>query len=1101
MTKSEGSAEIARREFALATHVALFEIGRQVRQPVVWIAGLIFFGFAVMVTSTDGFVGSPVVARNAPLEIAKALLFLAIFYVFVSVALAGDAALRDAKSGFEPFIKATPVSRFTRLAGRFAGFQIIVMSLYLASMTGLAVGVVAPWTDPATVGPFDWGETALAVFFIGLPAVFVPASIFFALAAWLRSTTAVYVALIVSVMAMLILPAMLKSTGLPGLRILAALEPFGLVAFLDSIRLLDPRASLTEVLRPGGLFFSSRVIGGLVSAIMLAIAFRIERREDDTRLTKEAAAAPPEMSLRAPSARRRFSLHAQAIQFGARVRLEARLLLRSPSLLILAGLLLAGAVLDLANHNILSGTPSLPATRVMADGLQGWVAMIGLIVTAFYAGEIVWRERDRRVHDLVDASPVSDGILLAAKVLAVASVLVILMLAAVLAAVLVQLGKRYFDATPDQYLMLIVVPATLQMTFLAAFAMTAAAVAPNRFAAWAATAALLGFAVTAESMGFAHPLFDFASIPTPTLSEMNPSGDGSTGFAWLSLYWGLWAGALLFVAWLFWRRGYIASATSLRARAKRRLRGPGGLVAAVLLASLAGVGGYVFVNTNVWAWQATDREIEVFMADLERSVSLYLDKPEPSIVSMTMKVDIEPSRTRLVAEGVYVLENRTGRPLTHTHLTLPSDATSVAVSVAGARSILRRDDLSLEVFAFDTPLRPGERRRLTFRTEIAPRGFGARQDRVVRNGTFVNSHELAPVPGVTRAAFLTDEDARRRQGLKPAPSMREPDAPGAHDYNYVRADLAPLDITLSTEEGQTPVAPGSAVSDTRKDGRRIIRYVSKQPIRTYFSVQSARYEVRRVKYGDVDVAVYFHPGHGGNVDRMIAAMKGGLDIYQDTFGPYQFDYLRVVEFPAYGDYGQAFAGTIPISENAGFIADLRNPRNFDYVTSLVLHEVAHQWWAHQVIGADAKGAILLSEGLAEYSAAMAQSRMQGARAGNMAMGLSREAYQEGLAERNEEEPRLLRVERQSYVGYHRAALTFVHVRLVIGEAALHRALRRFRDAHAYRTAPYPTSDDLLAAILEETPPKKRERVRQLFETRPPPLGIGFGKADPVRELE
>ncbi|ATQ41306.1 hypothetical protein CSW64_02195 [Caulobacter mirabilis] len=1084
----------------LAAHVAAFEIGRQARQPVVWVAGLLFFGFAVLLMSDDGFLGSPELRRNAPIEVAKALLILGVLYVFVSVALAGEAALRDIRSGFEPLVRATSSRRFTRLLGRFVGMQIVAGGLFLVVASGLLAGAVAPWVEPTAIGPFDWPAIGLAVIVVGLPAVTTPAAVFFALAAWLRSITAVYVALIVGIMILLILPGMMKQAGLPWMEVAATIEPFGMVAFLHDIRFLEPGGNLFHAFQ-SGLLIVNRVVGLGLSAAMLGLAFLLERREDEARLPPRQDPADAAVQPRLATASRRFGPAAAVLQFLARLRLETRLLLRSPSLIILAGLLLVCAILDLWSHNSLAGTPSLPATRVMADGVRSWLGMLSLIVTAFYAGEIVWRERDRRVDELIDSTPTPDAVILGAKIAAVASVLLILLSTGVLAVMVVQLGKRYFDATPDQYVALIIAPAFLQMVFLGAFSITAAALAPNRFAAWGLTAALLTLSVVAEVMGFAHPLYDFAATPYPTLSEMNPDGDGSKGFIWLSTYWTLWGALLLFGAWLFWRRGRAGPSKALLAQARRRLAGPGGAIAGVLAAATLAVGGYVFMNTNVWAWWATDHEIEAFQADCERDLAPYLDRPEPAIVDMVMKVDIAPSRTRLTAEGVYVIENRTGGPLAQVRLQLPSDADEVRVSVSGARSVLRRETCGLDVLAFDTPLRPGERRRLTFRTEIAPRGFGSSQNRVVRNGTFVDSHELAPVVGVTRRDFLTDADDRRRQGLEPEAPMLEPDAPGARDRNYLRADLAPLDITISTDADQVPVAPGRPVSDVRKDGRRTIRYVSRQPIRTFFSVQSARYEVRRVPHGPVDVAVFFHPGHGRNVDRMIAAMKGGLDVYQREFGPYQFDYLRIVEFPAYGDYGQAFAGTIPISENAGFIADLRSAGNFDYVTNLVLHEVAHQWWAHQVIGADAKGALLLSEGLAEYSAAMAQGRLQGDLQGGRAIDQSWLEYRKGRAERREDEPRLLRVERQAYVAYHRAAVTLAHVRVTIGEAALHRALRRFRDDHAFRAAPYPTSDDLLAVILEETPPKARAKVRALFERVEEPVGIGFAPAAKPSELK
>ena len=38
---------------------------------------------------------------------------------------------------------------------------------------------------------------------------------------------------------------------------------------------------------------------------------------------------------------------------------------------------------------------------------------------------------------------------------------------------------------------------------------------------------------------------------------------------------------------------------------------------------------------------------------------------------------------------------------------------------------------------------------------------------------------------------------------------------------------------------------------------------------------------------------------------------------------------------------------------------MKTSEGVDYPFSVVSHEMAHQWWAHQVIGANVKGATLL----------------------------------------------------------------------------------------------------------------------------------------------
>jgi hypothetical protein len=391
--------------------------------------------------------------------------------------------------------------------------------------------------------------------------------------------------------------------------------------------------------------------------------------------------------------------------------------------------------------------------------------------------------------------------------------------------------------------------------------------------------------------------------------------------------------------------------------------------------------GFIYLNTVVWNDFKTTGEFERFIARYEKDVLPFENTPQPSVEAVRMQVSIEPAVPRLTARGTYVLRNLTGAPLTHAHVRFLGGLEILELSIEGAQ--LERDfpGYGYEIWRFDRPLPPGERRTLTFATRIYKRGFTNEgpQTRIVANGTFVLNQQFAPLLGMDRSELLEDPATRRRLGLPAKLDARSRDDPAARRRNYVGADWVRTDLTVITDADQSPVAPGRVVSDQSRDGRRSVRFRSDGPILNFFSIQSARYVVLRDRHAGVDIAVYHHPGHGRNVPRMIKALKAGLDYAQANFSPYQFSQISIVEFPAYGDYAQSFPQTIPYSENAGFIADLRSARGVDYVSALTTHELAHQWWAHQLIGADAEGAELLSETLAEYTSLMVMQRLYGPR--------------------------------------------------------------------------------------------------------------------------
>ncbi len=114
-----------------------------------------------------------------------------------------------------------------------------------------------------------------------------------------------------------------------------------------------------------------------------------------------------------------------------------------------------------------------------------------------------------------------------------------------------------------------------------------------------------------------------------------------------------------------------------------------------------------------------------------------------------------------------------------------------------------------------------------------------------------------------------------------------------------------------------------------------------------------------------------------NVARMIEASKKSLDYFTREFSPYQYRQFRILEFPAYETFAESFPNTIPFSEGIGFIANLQDPKYIDYVFYVTAHELAHQWWGHQLVGRRAQGETLLVETLAQYSALMVMEHEYG----------------------------------------------------------------------------------------------------------------------------
>jgi hypothetical protein len=202
---------------------------------------------------------------------------------------------------------------------------------------------------------------------------------------------------------------------------------------------------------------------------------------------------------------------------------------------------------------------------------------------------------------------------------------------------------------------------------------------------------------------------------------------------------------------------------------------------------------------------------------------------------------------------------------------------------------------------------------------------------------------------------------------------------------------------------------------------------------------------------------------------MIRSVKASLQYFTENFGPYQHKEVRIVEFPRYLTFAQSFPGMIPYSEGVGFMlrVDDGKPDEIDFPFYVTAHEVAHQWWAHQVIGADVQGSTLLSETLSQYSALMVMKRTYGEASMRRFLRYELDRYLRGRGTEKKREVPLYRVENQGYVHYSKGSLAMYTLQDRLGEARVNAALRRFLDETRFSGPPYPISRQLLAEFRLE----------------------------------
>ena len=1125
----------------MLAEILRFELRYQLRQPVFVLAAAFFFLSAFLAVTTDavvigGSIGN--VDRNAPFVILQLLLVMSLMGVFVTTAFLASPVLRDRETGTHELFFSTPIRKRDYLVGRFLGALVVAVAVFVPVVLGVLLGSLMPWLEPERVGPFRASPylQGLAVFV--LPNVLFTGSVQFALATATRSLVATYASVVGMFVAYGIAGSLLADIEHENLA--AMLDPFGGGAFGIATRYWTVAERNTMLLPVDGALLANRLVVLGLAALVFAAAYRRfsftvvdprpgrrgwwrGRRPADTRepggkdvdagdAVARAAVAPPAAvpalaatpppaavpalaaaplpaAARAlPEARPPVTLHFSGLrQLARQTRLEVAGVVRSTAFLVI----LAFGVLNmLGNSPVVDrmfGTPVYPVTHLMISILQGGILFVLIIVT-FYSGELVWRERTARVHELFDALPMPNWALWGAKLIALALVVAALMLVSMLTGMGFQAWRGYYDFEVGLYLRGLLLAGGFPFLFAAVVALFLQVAANNRYLGYLLMILYFISVPVLAAWDFDHRLYQFGGAPGAPYSDMNGFGHFVQPLVWFSLYWALGAGMLAVVIHLLWVRGVAGGLRDRLRIARQRFTPAVRATAGAFALGFVAAGGYIFYNTNVLNEYVPGDLREERLARYERQYKQYEALPHPKITALYAEVDIYPERRAVDICGRYTLRNPEESPVDALHLSINPDVTVRSMDARGLRLELDDDTLGYRIYGLDTPLAPGASMELAFDVAIENPGFvnNGSNTSVVANGTFFNNFRYFPRIGYARGAELVDPNDRRRLGLAPFQRMPSIDDAAARRNHYItpESDWIDFETVVSTSADQIALAPGYLQREWREDGRRYFHYKMDAPILGLVAWLSADWEVARDRWNDVAIEVYHHPAHTYNVERMIDAVKKSLDYLTSQFSPYQHRQIRIVEFPRYARFAQSLPNTIPFSESIGFIArlDEDDDEAIDYPFYVTAHEVAHQWWAHQVVGGRVQGATVLSETMSQYAALMIMEREYGREQMRRFLKYELDSYLSQRGGELIEELPLLLVENQGYVHYRKGSLVMYALRDYVGEEALNAALRRFVEAVRFQDPPYTYSREFLSFVREAVPPELDSVIEDLFET-------------------
>ena len=1068
-----------------------FELAYHLRRVSTYVYFVVWF--AISFLSMTLVEGSGRQLVDAPKVLAQSTAAFTAFGVIVISAICGMAVCRDFELNVYPLIFTRPIRRREYLTGRWIGSLLVCALVFISIPLGLLTGSWMPWVDRASRMPFQVWPYIQPYLLFTLTTCAAMGTLFFALGALTRRVSVVYLqgalCLAIFLLSDRLMPSNLNDYW-P-----AVVDAFGMLSIQHATKywtIVETNALTVPV---AGVVLANRLLWcgvGLVAAVAVFrwFPFSTEAMARRRRSAGEAAdQASVGTTLNLPVARPRFGPATSLRQFASLTRVRLRTIVTDLVFLAIAAMTVILQFGDAWGQPRVQDTPVYPVTYLMT---RGTAMALAIVVTAIYAGELVWRERQIGYHQVHDALPLAAWTNFASQFAALAIVQAVLLASDVLTGVATQVSQGYYRFELDLYFTEIFVIQYSMLLIYAALALFVQTVSPSKFlghvvviAVFLAPEAILQPLANRLEITFPANLYAYGFTPPHTYSDMNGYGPFVRPLAWFTFYWSMWAALLVLSAVLLARRGTDAG---WRVRL-RQARGRTGLTTVALaggfVVCILGSGGWIYYNARVLNEYVPSWEQNARRAGYERDFKTHETLPQPKVTAVDVRVEVYPSQGTFTVAGTMMLVNKSAGAIAAIHVTGSDELKNVSFDRPATRRVFD-EDLDYAVYQLASPLGPGESILLKFDAELDYPGFHADGEptRVVANGTFFNS-DFMPIIGYEPRAELTSEGERRRQGLGERAERPPPDAAGARQTQHFFRDAVWVSYraVIGTEPDQIAMTPGYLVREWTENGRRYFEYdLSDTRTHKFFSYLSGRYAVARDHWNGVAIEVYHHRVHTYNVERMIQAVKDGLEYFAGQFAPYQFRQFRVLEFPRYGGAGaQSYANTVSYSEGAGFISNPVAEDELDYPYYVTLHELAHQWWGHQLVGAATQGSNMLSESLAEYSALLVTEKTFGSGALRVYLKHDLDAYLRGRSGEQRREQTLARAE-AGYVLYRKGSLAMYALKDYLGVDVVNGALRGLLDRYRLADPPYPTTDDLVAALRAVTPGDLQYLITDLFET-------------------
>ncbi|MEO6452438.1 MAG: hypothetical protein ABIN97_00085, partial [Ginsengibacter sp.] len=658
---------------------------------MVWIflfinALFVFFIVALDTDTIGGGVGS--VHKNAPFVIQELYAGFSIICLLMTTAFMNATANRDFQFGMYQFVFSSPIRKRDYYFGKFIGATILsVIPMLGISLGALAAPVFAHafnMAPPERFGEVIWSGHLQGLLAFGIPNVIISGVLLYALAIIFRSNIISFIGAMFILVFYEISDQFMQDIQKEWLANL--LDPFGSRPFDTMTKYMTVDEKNMRAVTLHGELLTNRLLWlGISLIILITVYFRFSFTIRKEKIKKEKTPKTVTENITSgiifqPAKDNFLSLNT----FLNLVKFETKAIIKNPTFIIIVVIGLIHLIIALVFFTGSYGTGQYPVTYDVIDSIKKSFFIYLIAIITFYPGVLVWKERDAKINEIQDSTPIKTSLLFISKLVAMIISIALILSCTIVMGMIAQTVFGYYRYQLDVYFKSLLVLYLLSLSFFVIIALLFHYLINNRYIAYFAfvTFIILNLFIWGVFKVDTN-MVKFGFIPGIIYSDMNGFGPFVQSVVWFNIYWFIFSILIGFVILSFYIRG---KETGFKHRLNNAkyvlLKNKIPIVLCAFVFVLCG--SFVYYNTKVLNKYDSEKVFENKRIDYEKKYKTYEHLIQPRFYKYNYAIDLMPYERSMKATIEAFARNISNQSISELHLTMPEIPDSVSISITGS---------------------------------------------------------------------------------------------------------------------------------------------------------------------------------------------------------------------------------------------------------------------------------------------------------------------------------------------------------------------------------------------------------------------------------